>query len=41
MGNAWLKANSAGTGPFLLKAYRPAEIVGSTANPDYFRGAPR
>jgi len=27
MGNAWLKANSAGTGAFILKAYRPAEII--------------
>lgn len=40
MGNAWLKANSAGTGPFVLKAFRPAEIINLAANPDYFGGAP-
>ena len=40
MGNAWLKANSAGTGPFVLKAFRPGEILNMAANPDYFGGAP-
>jgi peptide/nickel transport system substrate-binding protein len=40
MGNAWLKGNSAGTGPFVLRAYRPAEIINMTANPNYFGGAP-
>jgi peptide/nickel transport system substrate-binding protein len=40
MGNAWLKANSAGTGPFVLKAFRPGEILNLAANPDYFGGAP-
>jgi peptide/nickel transport system substrate-binding protein len=40
MGNAWLKANSAGTGPFILKAFRPNEIINLAANPDYFGGAP-
>jgi peptide/nickel transport system substrate-binding protein len=40
MGNAWLKANSAGTGPFILKAFRPAEILNLEANPNYFLGAP-
>lgn len=40
MGNAWLKANSAGTGPFVLKAFRPNEIINLSANPDYFGGAP-
>lgn len=40
MGNAWLKANSAGTGAFVLKAYRPAEIINLEANPNYFLGAP-
>jgi peptide/nickel transport system substrate-binding protein len=40
MGNAWLKANSAGTGPFSLKAFRPGEILNLAANPDYFGGAP-
>jgi peptide/nickel transport system substrate-binding protein len=40
MGNAWLKANSAGTGPFILKTFRPAEILALDANPNYFLGAP-
>ncbi len=41
MGNAWLNANSAGTGPFSLQAYRPAELVRLAANPDYFKDGPK
>ncbi|HEV7369909.1 ABC transporter substrate-binding protein [Arenibaculum sp.] len=40
LGNAWLNANSAGTGPFRLRAYRPNELLTMDANPDYFKGAP-
>lgn len=40
MGNAWLNANSAGSGPFELAAFRPAEMVRLTANDDYFNGGP-
>lgn len=40
LGNAWLNANSAGSGPFKLRAYRPAELITLDANPDYFKGAP-
>jgi peptide/nickel transport system substrate-binding protein len=40
MGNAWLNANSAGTGPFILRGYRPAEMLALAANPEYFLGAP-
>lgn len=40
MGNAWLNENSAGSGPFSLQTFRPAEIVRMTANPAYFKGAP-
>jgi peptide/nickel transport system substrate-binding protein len=40
MGNGWLNANSAGSGPFQLAAYRPGELVRLTANPNYFKGAP-
>jgi peptide/nickel transport system substrate-binding protein len=40
MGNGWLNANSAGSGPFSLEAYRPAEIIRLTAFPDYFNGGP-
>jgi peptide/nickel transport system substrate-binding protein len=39
-GNAWLNANSAGTGPFKLRTYRPGELLTIDANPDYFGGAP-
>ncbi|MCI2394814.1 ABC transporter substrate-binding protein [Aliiroseovarius sediminis] len=40
MGNAWLNENSAGSGPFSLQTFRPAELVRLKANPDYFKGAP-
>lgn len=40
-GNAWLNTNSAGTGPFKLRVYRPAELATLDANPDYFKGAPK
>lgn len=40
MGNAWLNTHSAGSGPFVMSDYRPAEIVRLTANETYFRGAP-
>ena len=39
-GNAWLNTQSAGSGPFVLTGYRPAEMVRLEANPNYFRGAP-
>jgi len=41
LGNAWLNANSAGTGPFKLRAFRPGEMLTLDANPDYFAGAPK
>ncbi|WP_210529665.1 ABC transporter substrate-binding protein [Rubellimicrobium arenae] len=41
MGNAWLNANSAGSGPFSLQTFRPAELVRLEANADYFKGAPK
>tara|TARA_R110002020_G_scaffold41276_27_gene121745 strand:+ start:5603 stop:7189 length:1587 start_codon:yes stop_codon:yes gene_type:complete len=40
LGNAWLNTHSAGSGPFVMSDYRPAEIVRLTANENYFRGAP-
>ncbi|PVA05987.1 ABC transporter substrate-binding protein [Thalassorhabdomicrobium marinisediminis] len=40
MGNGWLNENSAGSGPFELQTFRPAELVRLKANPDYFKGAP-
>jgi peptide/nickel transport system substrate-binding protein len=39
-GNAWLNSNSAGSGPFVLDDYRPAELVRMSANENYFAGAP-
>ncbi|MFK8083447.1 MAG: ABC transporter substrate-binding protein [Granulosicoccus sp.] len=40
LGNTWLNANSAGSGPFEMVAYRPAELVRLQANTAYFKGAP-
>ena len=33
LGNAWLKANSAGSGPFTLRSVRASELVALDANP--------
>jgi peptide/nickel transport system substrate-binding protein len=41
MGHEWLKTNSAGSGPFKLRAWKPNESVALDANPDYWRGAPK
>ncbi|MCC5969231.1 MAG: ABC transporter substrate-binding protein [Pararhodobacter sp.] len=40
MGHDWLNQNSAGTGPFSLRSFRPGEVLMLDANPDYFAGAP-
>ncbi|WP_106753475.1 ABC transporter substrate-binding protein [Pannonibacter carbonis] len=40
LGNAWLNKNSAGTGPFKLRGYKPSELLSLEANPDYWDGAP-
>lgn len=40
MGNAWLNANTAGSGPFSLQAFRPAELIRLQAFDGYFNGAP-
>ena len=39
-GTAWLNQNSAGTGPFKLNQFRPAELLALDANPAYYGGAP-
>lgn len=39
-GNGWLNTNSAGSGPYVLTDYRPAELVRLSANETYFGGAP-
>ncbi len=41
LGNAWLSRNSAGSGPFKLRVWRPGEAVVLDANKDAFRGAPK
>ena len=33
LGNAWLKANSAGSGPYVLRSVRASELVTLDANP--------
>ncbi|MFB2593487.1 ABC transporter substrate-binding protein [Paracoccus sp. p4-l81] len=40
LGNAWLSTNSAGSGPYVLSAWKPNEVVQLTANEAYFQGAP-
>ena len=40
LGYAWLKVNSAGSGPFSLRAWRPNESLTLDGNPDYWKGAP-
>ncbi len=38
MGNAWLKANSAGTGAYVLKSFKPNEGYVLEARPGHWRG---
>ncbi|TPW27883.1 ABC transporter substrate-binding protein [Martelella alba] len=33
MGKTWLNKNSAGSGPFVLQAWKPSETIGLTVNP--------
>jgi peptide/nickel transport system substrate-binding protein len=40
LGYAWLKSNSAGSGPFVLKSWKPNESVVLEANPGYRHGPP-
>ena len=40
MGYAWLKNNSAGSGPFTLQSWKANELVSMTANEDFRSGAP-
>ncbi len=40
MGNEWLKNNSAGTGAYTLKSFKPNEGYVLEANPTHWRGAP-
>jgi peptide/nickel transport system substrate-binding protein len=40
LGNGWLSGHSAGSGPYRLRLWRPAERYVLDANPDYWAGAP-
>ena len=40
-GNAFLKTNSAGSGPFILKQWKASELLSFDANPNYWGGAPK
>jgi len=40
-GNEYLKTNSAGSGPFILRQWRPDELIMVEANEDYWQGAPQ
>ena len=40
LGNGWLRANSAGSGPFRLNRWKAGEAVVLDANPGYRHGAP-
>ncbi len=39
-GNAWLSVNSAGSGPYMLRAWKPNESVILEANPNFDRPVP-
>ncbi len=40
-GNAWLKTNEAGSGPFSLKSYKPNESLVLDTNESYWDGVPK
>ncbi|WBU56255.1 ABC transporter substrate-binding protein [Paracoccus sediminicola] len=40
LGNTWLSTNDAGSGPYVLAAWRANEVVQLTAFEEYFKGAP-
>ncbi len=41
LGNAWLKTNYAGSGPFFLKEWKPNQSLILTTNPHYWDGVPK
>jgi len=41
MGNAWLKTNDAGSGPYVLTSWKPNDSYTLTAFNDYWGGAPK
>ena len=40
LGHAWLRTNHAGSGPFVLRNWKPNESLSLTANETYWDGAP-
>ena len=40
LGNEWLATNSAGSGAYKVRSWKPAESVTLEANPDFYKGAP-
>ena len=40
LGNTWLKTNSAGSGAYKLKDWKPNDSVTLVSNPDFYQGAP-
>jgi peptide/nickel transport system substrate-binding protein len=41
LGNAWMKTNYAGSGPFFLKEWKPNESLSLTTNKNYWGGVPK
>jgi peptide/nickel transport system substrate-binding protein len=41
MGNAWMKTNEAGSGPFSMRSFKPNESLVLEANESYWDGAPK
>jgi peptide/nickel transport system substrate-binding protein len=41
LGNEWLKTNSAGSGPYVLKSWKADDSVVLEANPHYWKAAPK
>lgn len=39
-GNKWMRTHHAGSGPFILKAWKPNQSLSMVANEDYWQGAP-
>lgn len=40
MGNTWLKTNSAGSGAYKVRSWKPNESVSLDSNPDFYLGEP-
>ena len=40
-GNGWLKTNSAGSGPFAIKQWKPNEVITMEVNPNYYGTKPK